>query len=232
MELLAERVEQTLDQGLLPLVAGGDHSIAIGTIAGVGAHCKKEGKKLGMIWLDAHGDANTEETTPSGNIHGMPQAVAFGRGAPELCSIGGYSVGESKLAPENSTLVGARDIDEDEKTILRDIGFEVVTMTDIDRRGLAPVMRRAIERATDGTDGFHVSFDLDSMDPKVAPGVGTPVPGGLTYRETHAAMEMMAETERIISIEIAEINPILDVRNTTSEIAVEMVLSCLGKKIL
>lgn len=232
MTLLAERVEIALDEGALPLVAGGDHSIAIGSIAGVAAHHKKHNARFGMVWFDAHGDANTEETTPSGNIHGMSQAIGFGRGAAELCTIGGFEADEAKLSPANSTLVGARDLDEKEKTVLRDIGFQIVTMTEIDRRGIYDVMQGAIGRATDGTEGFHVSFDLDSMDPKVAPGVGTPVPGGLTYRETHAAMEMLAETEKVVSVEIAEVNPILDVRNTTSEIAVEMILSCLGRKIL
>lgn len=232
MTELAARVENALVAGELPLVLGGDHSIAIGTIAGVAGHFKKTGKKLGMIWIDAHGDSNTAETTPSGNIHGMPQAIAFGRGARELVEIGGFADGEEKLDPACSAVIGARDLDRLEKEVMRDIGYHVFTMDQIDRRGIYDVAREAIEIAGQGTDGIHVSFDVDGMDPSVAPGVGTPVMGGLSYRETHTLMEVIAESGRMVSLEVAEVNPILDVRNTTAEVAVQMIASAFGKRIL
>lgn len=228
---LAERVEASVAAGELPLVLGGDHSIAIGTIAGVAGHFKKANKKLGMIWIDAHGDANTAETTPSGNIHGMSQAIAFGRGAKELVEIGGFADGESKLDPACCSIIGARDLDRLEKDVLRDIGLKVFTMDQLDRRGIYDVTQEAIEIASRGTDGIHVSFDVDGMDPSVAPGVGTAVLGGISYRETHTLMELVAETGRLVSFEVAEVNPILDVRNTTAEVAVEMVASAFGKRI-
>lgn len=229
---LAERVEKTMAAGELPLVLGGDHSIAIGTIAGVAGHFKKAGKKLGMIWIDAHGDSNTAETTPSGNIHGMSHAVTFGRGADELVQIGGFAPGEAKLDPASSSIIGARDIDRLEKDVLRDIGVRVYGMDQVDRRGIYDVTREALEIATRGTDGIHVSFDVDGMDPSIAPGVGTPVLGGLSYRETHTIMELVAETGQLVSLEVAEVNPILDIRNTTGEVAVQMVASAFGKRIL
>lgn len=229
---LATRVEKTVAAGEIPLVLGGDHSIAIGTIGGVTGHFKKAGKKLGMIWIDAHGDSNTAETTPSGNIHGMSHAVAFGHGADELVEIGGFSPGESKLDPSCSCIIGARDVDRLEKDVLRDIGVKIFTMEQVDRRGVYDCMREAIDIASRGTDGIHVSFDVDGMDPSIAPGVGTPVHGGLSYRETHTIMELIAEGEQLVSLEVAEVNPILDVRNTTAEVAVEMVASAFGKRIL
>jgi arginase len=232
MEELCSRVSSAMDGGEIPLVLGGDHSIAIGTIAGVSSHFRKTGKKLGMIWFDAHGDANVPETSPTGNIHGMPQAIAFGRGAKELVCIGGFSEGEPKLDPASSSIIGARSIDRREKKIIADIGLRVFTMEEIDRRGIYEVSREAVEIATAKTDGMHVSFDVDAMDPTVAPGVGTPVRGGLTYRETHTAMELIAESRRMVSMEVAEVNPILDVRNSTAEVAVEMVGSAFGKRIL
>ncbi len=229
---LADRVENALKAGELPLVLGGDHSIAIGTIAGVASHFKKTKQKLGMIWIDAHGDSNTAETTPSGNIHGMSQAVAFGRGAQELVEVGGFAEGQPKLDPSCSSIIGARAIDRREKDVIREIGLRVFTMDQIDRRGIYDVTKEAIDIASRGTDGIHVSFDVDGIDPSVAPGVGTAVPGGLSYRETHTLMELVAETGRLMSLEVAEVNPILDVRNTTAEIAVEMVASAFGKRIL
>ena len=232
MNDLAGKVGTTLERGEMPLVLGGDHSIAIGTIAGVGGHFKRKKRKLGMIWIDAHGDANTPETTPSGNIHGMSQAIVFGRGARELVEIGGFVEGEPKVDPESSCVIGVRSIDCHEKQVLKDIGIRVFTMVDIDRRGIYDVTRDAIEIATKGSDGLHVSFDLDSMDPSVAPGVGTPVLGGLSYRETHTMMELIAETKKVVSMEVAEVNPILDVRNATAEVAVKMVASAFGKRIL
>lgn len=232
MTSLEARVRAALDEGAMPMVLGGDHSIAIGTIAGVGGHFRDSKKKLGMIWLDAHGDANTAETTPSGNIHGMPQAVAFGRGAKELVEIGGFAEGQPKLDPANSAIIGARSIDRLEKDVIKEIGLTVFTMDQIDRRGIYDVTREAVEIATRGTDGIHVSFDVDVMDPAVAPGVGSPVIGGLSFRETHTAMELIAETEAMASMEIAEVNPVLDIRNTTAEVAVAMIDSAMGKRIL
>ena len=232
MENLAGKVSKSIGAGETPLVLGGDHSIAIGTIAGLARHFRGLGRKLGMIWLDAHGDSNTPETSPSGNIHGMPQAVAFGRGADELVRIGGFAPGESKLDPSCCSIVGARSIDVHEKKVIADIGLRVFTMEEIDRRGIYEVSREAIEIASRGTEGIHVSFDVDVMDPEVAPGVGTPVRGGLTYRETHTLMEQVAESGRMISMEVAEVNPILDTRNSTAEVAVEMVASAFGKRIL
>jgi len=232
MEELAKRVAASMASSEIPLVLGGDHSIAIGTIAGLASYHRQAGKKLGMIWLDAHGDVNTPETTPSGNIHGMPQAIAFGRGADELTSIGGFAPGESKLDPACCCIIGARSIDRTEKKILAEIGMHVFTMEQIDRRGIYDVCQEAIEISTRGTDGVHVSFDVDAMDPSVAPGVGTPVKGGLTYRETHTVMELIAETGQMVSMEVAEVNPILDLRNSTAEVAVEMVASAFGKRIL
>lgn len=232
MGTLAERVDAALTAGEIPLVLGGDHSIAIGTIGGVAGHYRQTGKRLGMIWFDAHGDANTPETTPSGNIHGMPQAIAFGRGADSLVRIGGFAPGESKLDPTCSSLIGARSVDEGERRILREIGLTIFPMDQIDRRGIYDVTREAIEIASRDTDGMHVSFDVDGMDPSVAPGVGTAVLGGVSYRETHTLMEMVAESGRMVSMEVAEVNPILDVRNQTAEIAVEMVASAFGKRIL
>jgi arginase len=232
MEELARRVSKSLAAGETPLVLGGDHSIAIGTIGGVASHYRSRGKKVGMIWLDAHGDANTPETSPSGNIHGMPQAVAFGRGAEELVRIGGFRAGESKLDPACCCLLGARSIDREEKDVIADIGLRVFTMEEIDRRGIYDVSRDAIRIASRGTEGIHVSFDVDVIDPTVAPGVGTPVRGGLTYRETHTLMEAIAESGHMVSMEVAEVNPILDTQNSTAEVAVEMVASAFGKRIL
>jgi arginase len=232
MEDLTERVSRSAASSEIPLVLGGDHSIAIGTIAGVGSHFRSAKKKLGMIWFDAHGDANTPDTSPTGNIHGMPQAIAFGRGARELVCLGGFAEREPKLDPKSSSIIGARSIDRNEKKILAEIGLRVFTMEEIDRRGIYDVSREAVEIATASTDGMHVSFDVDAMDPTVAPGVGTPVRGGLTYRETHTAMELIAESRHMVSMEVAEVNPILDIRNSTAEVAVEMVASAFGKRIL
>ena len=229
---LAARVASMLELGEIPLVLGGDHSIAIGTIGGVAGHFKRAKKKLGMIWFDAHADANTADTTPSGNIHGMPQAVAFGRGAAELVTIGGFGEGESKLDPACCAIIGARSIDRLEKEVVKDIGVRVFTMDQIDRRGIYDVTEEALQIASRGTDGIHMSFDVDGMDPSIAPGVGTAVPGGVSYRETHTMMEMIAETGHMVSMEVAEVNPILDVRNKTAEVAVEMLASAFGRRIL
>ncbi|HSF18927.1 MAG TPA: arginase [Vicinamibacteria bacterium] len=232
MENLAARVEGAMAAGEIPMVLGGDHSIAIGTVAGVASHFRKSQKKLGMIWFDAHGDSNTPDTSPSGNIHGMPQAVIFGRGAKELVRIGGFAENEAKLDPKCSCIIGARSIDRAEKAVIEEIGLRVFTMDQIDRRGMYDITCEALEIANRATDGMHVSLDVDVIDPSVAPGVGTPVRGGLTYRETHTAMELVAESGRMVSMEIAEVNPILDIRNSTAEVAVEMVASAFGQRIL
>lgn len=226
---LAGVVERTADQGDFPLILGGDHSIAIGTISGVSSSLRKRKKRLGVLWIDAHGDMNTPETTPSGNIHGMPFAVVLGKGCKELTHVGGDF---QKVLPQDAVLVGVRNLDRQEQDLIREAGITVYTMEDIDRRGIFEVVVEAIDVATKDTDALHVSFDVDALDPLVAPGVGTPVRGGLTYREAHTAMEIIAATRRLCSLEVVEVNPILDVRNTTAEVAVELIESALGKRIM
>ncbi|MCA0446033.1 MAG: arginase [Bacteroidetes bacterium] len=228
-EHLAHRVELAKEGGFFPIVMGGDHSIAIGTIAGLSSYYKKQGKKLGVVWVDAHADMNTPETSPTGNIHGMPLAVNIGLGAPELVNLYGNF---QKLDPKNVALIGIRDLDRDEKKNVKARGINAYTMADIDRLGIYAVIQEAITILKERVDVIHISFDVDGMDPGVAPGVGTPVPGGLRFRETHLIMETLAETGLVGSMEITEINPILDIRNQTAETAVEMVCSALGKTIL
>lgn len=227
--LLSRKVERALLQHHFPLVLGGDHSIAIGTISGIGSVCRHTGKRLGVLWIDAHGDINTPDTSPSGNIHGMPLATVLGYGPAELTAIGGPG---AKLDPANVALVGIRSLDDGEKRRLKELGVQVHTMSDIDRHGLQRVMKQALARVTDGTDYVHVSFDLDAVDPTVAPGVGTPVKGGLDYREAHLVMELIADAGVMTSLEMVEVNPILDDRNASAAFAVELVQSAFGKKIL
>ena len=226
---LAVRVELAKDEGALPVVMGGDHSIAIGTIAGLAAHYRKSGKRMGVVWVDAHADFNTPESTPSGNIHGMPLAVSVGMGARELTLLHGAA---PKVLPEDVVLIGIRDVDVLEKQNLRDMKIRAFTMTDIDRIGMAAVIDNAISRLREQVDVVHVSFDVDSLDPEFAPGVGTPVAGGLQYRELHLLMETLAESRLIGSFEVVEVNPILDSANATAEVAVGAVCSALGKTIL
>jgi arginase len=226
---LANAVTLALEREHFPLVLGGDHSIAIGAIGGVAAFLHQQKKKLGVIWVDAHGDMNTHETTLSGNIHGMPFAAVLGKGAPELVSVGGDF---QKVRPQDAVLVGARNLDPKEQQLIRESGITVYTMADIDRRGIFEVMVEAVEIASQHTDFLHLSLDMDALDPQVAPGVGTPVRGGLTYREAHTAMEIIASTRRLCSMEVVEVNPILDLRNTTGEVAAELVESALGKRIM
>jgi len=228
-EELARDVEQIVAAGELPLVLGGDHSIAIGSIAGVAAHCRKRQETLGLIWFDAHADMNTPETTPSGNIHGMPLAVLLGYGAPELTDIAGFS---PKLDPALCAHVGARDIDEGERELIRRLGIRFFTMREIDERGMAACMDEAITIASVGAGGYAVTFDVDALDPGDAPGSGTLVRGGLTYREAHLGMEKIAEAGGMRSLEVVEINTALDVNNKTAELGVELILSALGKTIL
>ncbi len=226
---LASMVEKTVAEGALPVVLGGDHSIAVGTVGGVAAHFKKQEKQVGVIWLDAHGDMNTPESSPSGNVHGMPLASIVGYGAPELTELLGF---KPMAQPRNVCIVGARDLDSKERRIIKESGMHVFTMRDIDERGMREVMAEAIRFATDEAAGVCVSLDLDFVDPEDAPGVGTPVRGGVTYREAHLAMEMIADSEAMLSLDVVEINPVIDLHNKTAMLGVELVLSGLGKKIL
>jgi arginase len=230
---LAERVKDALDAGALPLVLGGDHSIAIGTISGIAAHLAPDPAgqrppKLAVLWFDAHGDINTPETTHSGNIHGMPVSCLLGNGPAELTGIGFEG---TKIDPARFAQIGLRDIDETEKRLLRESGIRTYTMADIDRLSMSRVMDEAIAM-TEGAEMLHVSFDIDAVDPAVAPGTGTPRHGGLTYREAHLAMEMLADTGKVTSVEMVEVNPTLDERNRTAEVAVELISSLLGQRIL
>jgi arginase len=227
--VLAKHVKAVLDEGDFPLVMGGDHSMSIGSLAGIGAHCKEQGKTLGVIWIDAHADMNTAATTPSGNIHGMPLAVAMGIGHPSLTSLmGDYP----KIDPTNVAIVGLRSIDDGERDLIRQTGVAAYTMFDVDRLGIYHIASRVLEDMARRVDHLHISFDCDGVDPSVAPGVGTPVAGGLSYRETHLFMEMISEVEAFASFEVAEVNPILDDRNRTAIFAAEVVASSMGKRIL
>jgi arginase len=226
---LANVVRSALEEKCVPLVFGGDHSIAIGVMTGVSAYYRNQSKQVGYVWLDAHGDMNTPETSPSRNVHGMPLASVIGFGAPELVNLMGF---KPKVSPRNVSLVGARDLDSRERQLVKESGIHVFTMRDIDERGMGEVIGEALHFATNGTDGIAVSFDLDFMDPRDAPGVGTPVKGGATYREAHLAMEMIADSNRMISLEVVEINPVNDEHNATAHLAAELILSAMGKKIL
>lgn len=224
-KLLADKVDEVIKSGAFPLVLGGDHSIAIGTLAGVA----KNYENLGVIWYDAHGDLNTAETSPSGNIHGMPLAVSIGLGHPSLTEIAGYA---PKVKPENVVVIGARALDDGEKELIKEKGIKVYTMHEIDRLGMAKVMEETIAYLKERTDGVHLSLDLDGLDPIYAPGVGTPVLGGISYRESHLAMEMLEEAKLITSAEFVEVNPILDEKNRTASVAVELMGSLFGEKLL
>jgi len=226
----AEAVVSALEAGMTPLVLGGDHSLAAGSIAGVAEFYRRKGEKIGVLWIDAHSDINTPETSPSGNVHGMPLAALLGLGPAALSDIFGYA---PKIAAENTVLIGVRDIDATERENIRRAGVaEVYTMRDIDERGMRTVMEEALRAAGRGTAGYHVSLDMDWVDPEDAPGVGTPVRGGATYREAHLAMEIIADHGRLLSMEIVEVNPVIDEHNRTAELAVELACSAFGKKIL
>ncbi len=226
---LAELVVNTLESGKVPLVLGGDHSVAAGTVAGLAEYHRRKDEKVGLIWIDAHTDINTPNTSPSGNVHGMPLAAIMGLGPPELANIFNFS---PKVEAENCVLVGIRDIDAAEKENIRRAGIEVYTMRDIDERGMRTVIEEALRIAGRGVAGYHVSLDMDWIDPEDAPGVGTPVRGGATYREAHLAMEIIADHGRMCSFEIVEVNPVIDEHNRTAELAVELAASAFGKKIL
>src|SRR5258706_1107427 len=221
--------EQSLSEGFVPLVLGGDHSIAVGSFSGVSNYFRKQSKRVGYLWLDAHGDMNTPESSASGNFHGMPLAAIIGYGAPELVELLGY---KPKVEPRNVALVGVRDLDSNERRLIKESGVHVFTMHDIDERWMRDVRSEALRFVTDDTDGVAVSLDMDFVDPSDAPGVGTPVRGGVTYREAHLAFEMIADSEAMGSLEVVEINPVIDLHNKTALLGVEMLLSGLGKKIL
>lgn len=219
----------SLESGALPIVLGGDHSLGAGSVAAAAGWMRRQGRPLGVIWVDAHGDMNTPSTSASGNVHGMPMAALLGPEPAELSHLAGEP---PTILPEHTVLVGVRNLDDREKELIRAAGVHVFTMKDIDRFGIAHVMERALALAGGGTGGIHVSFDMDGCDPSIAPGVGTPVKGGLNYREAHVVMEMVSETGRLMSLDLVEVNPTLDIRNITAELGTELALSALGKRIL
>ncbi|MBP9580746.1 MAG: arginase, partial [Ignavibacterium sp.] len=221
--------EKVLEQKKFPLCIGGDHSMALGTIAGVSSYCKKNKLTLGVIWIDAHTDMNTDETTPSGNIHGMPLAASMGLGYSELVNLYGFA---PKLKPENCAIIAARSIDPMERLNIKKLGLNVYTMSDVDKLGIHRIISRVLKQFKEKVDHIHVSFDVDSVDPNFAPGVGTPVPGGLSFREAHSLMESIAECGCMNSLEIAEVNPILDIRNSSAVFAADLIASSMGQRIL
>jgi arginase len=226
---LYESISESLGAGAVPLVLGGDHSLAAGSVAASADHVRRTtGKPLGLIWVDAHGDMNTPRTSRSGNVHGMPLAALLGQEPAELASIGS----SPSVRAQHTVLVGIRNLDEEEKEQIRASRVHVFTMKDIDREGIATIAERALALASEGTGGIHVSFDLDVCDPTYAPGVGTPVKGGFDYREAHMIMELVADSGRLAALDLVEVNPTLDVRNATAEFAAELALSALGKGIL
>jgi arginase len=231
---VCQKVYQTslgsFDEGAMPLVLGGDHSIGAGSVAAAAEWARRtKDLPIGLLWVDAHGDMNTPATSLSGNVHGLPLASLLGPEPAELSKIGSFS---PKVLPAHTVLVGIRNLDEREKIAVRDSGVHVFTMKDIDRQGIASVIEQAVNLAGAGTAGVHVSFDIDVCDPLIAPGVGTPVKGGLDYREAHMVMEMVADSGLLTSLDLVEVNPTLDVRNTTAQLATELALSALGMKIL
>ena len=225
----ADLVLKALEEGRVPLSLGGDHSMAAGTVSGIAEFYRRQNQKVGLLWIDAHSDINTPASSPSGNVHGMPLAALMGLAVEELANIYNFS---PKISPENCVIVGVRDIDQAEKENIHKAGIHVFTMRDIDERGMRAVMEEALRLAGRNTVGYHVSLDMDWIDPEDAPGVGTPVWGGATYREAHLAMEIIADHGRMLGFEIVEVNPVLDERNQTAELAVELALSAFGKKIL
>jgi arginase len=226
---LGEMVIKALETGATPITLGGDHSIAAGSVSGMSEYFRRQEQKIGLIWIDAHGDINTPESSPSGNVHGMPLAAILGLGPLELSNLFGYS---PKVVAGNCVVLGVRDIDAAEKDNISRAGIKVFTMRDIDERGMRSVMEEALYLAAHGTAGYHVSLDLDWVDPEDAPGVGTPVRGGATYREAHLAMEIISDQGQMLSFEVVEVNPVIDERNRTADLAVELTCSAFGKKIL
>jgi len=228
-EALFSRVRESIRTGHVPVSLGGDHSLAAGSIAGTAAAMRDSGLSFGLLWIDAHADMNTPESSPSGNVHGMPLASVLGKGPKELVQVGGFS---PKIDPARCAVIGLRNLDDREKDLVRHSGVHAYTMKDIDRRGIAAVMEEALERACAGEALLHVSFDMDGVDPSISPGVGTPVRGGLSYRESHLIMEMVADSRRLVALDLVEVNPILDSKNSTAVLGVEFILSALGKNIL
>ena len=226
---LYETSLSALDKGGIPIVLGGDHSLAAGSVGAPAEFARRQGKPLGLLWIDAHGDMNTPASSPSGNVHGMPLAALLGSEPAELARIGAFA---PKILPEKTVLIGIRNLDEVEKKEVRESRVHVFTMKEIDRQGIASVMEQALAIAGDGTAGIHVSFDLDVCDPSIAPGVGTPVKGGLDYREAHVVMEMVADSAQLTSLDLVEVNPILDVQNETAVLGAELAASAFGLKIL
>jgi arginase len=226
---LAERTRTILDDGDFPLVIGGDHSIAMGTFSGAAAHFHARQEKIGLLWFDAHGDMNIPATSPSGNIHGMPLSHLLGQGDRDLANIMGFA---PKVEPKNVAIIGLRSIDGLERRLIHESGIKALTMRDIDERGMARVVSEALEVVNDGTAGFHVSFDVDGCHPSVIPGSGTMVPGGVQFREAHLLMEYCADSGRMTSLEIVELNPFLDHKNISAERTLELILSAMGKSIL
>jgi arginase len=225
---LASMTAASVDEGRIPVCIGGDHSLAAGSVAGVARSLQRRGGRLGLIWVDAHGDMNTPETSPSGNVHGMPLAACLGQGPEELVAVGGGA----SVGSENVALIGIRNLDERERDEVRRSGVRAYTMSDIDRRGIGAIMDEILKNLLDRTAGIHLSLDLDGLDPEVAPGVGTPVRGGLSYREAHLLCEMVAESGRLVGLDMVELNPTLDVRNRSAEVGAELILSALGLRIL
>jgi len=226
---LAKKVESIMNKKYFPLILGGDHATAIGSIAGIASYCKKKNKTLGVIWIDAHPDMNTPETTPSGNIHGMPLAVNIGIGHKRLVSIAGF---KPKLKVENIAMIGIRDVDAKEAETIKSLGMTVYTMSEVDKQGIHNIMMNVLEDFKSRVDHIHISFDMDGIDPDYAEGVGTPVPGGLTYREAQLIMEEIAASGSMNSLEVLEVNPILDSKNKTALLATELIASALGKNTL
>lgn len=225
---LAERTATSCEAARTPVSLGGDHSLAAGSVAGVARTLRRRGAELGLIWVDAHADMNTPETTHSGNVHGMPLAACLGHGPQELVEV----AGGASVRPENVVLIGIRNLDDLERTLVRKSGVRAYTMSDLDRRGIGPIMEETLHALAGRTGGIHLSLDLDGLDPEVAPGVGTPVIGGLSYREAHLMCEMIADCERLVAMDVVELNPILDLRNHSAEMGTELILSALGKRIL
>jgi arginase len=228
-ERIADLVTESLEGEITPLVLGGDHSIAVGSVAGVSRFFRDRGRKIGLLWIDAHPDMNTPQSSPTGNVHGMPLACCLGVGPDELARMFDFA---PKVDPANVALVGIRDVDMLERGTVRNTGVRAFTMRDLDERGMRSVIDEAIAIASRGTAGFHLSLDMDFVDPEFAPGVGTPVPGGGTYREAHLAMEIICDSNAMVSMEVVEVNPVIDEANRTANLAVELILSAMGKKIL
>jgi arginase len=226
---LKDQTTQALEEGAIPIALGGDHSIAMGSVSAVALHHRKQEQAIGLLWVDAHTDINTPESSPSGNLHGMPVAHLLGLGLPSLKGLSGP---RAAVDAQHVAILGVRSVDAGEREMVKRTGVRVYTMSEIDERGFPTCLHEAIARVSSGTAGFHLSFDLDAVDPRYAPGTGTPVPGGLTYREAHFACEVAAESGHLLAMDMVELNPTLDEHNRTGKLAVELILSALGKTIL